>query len=131
MLTVVAALIKKDNKVLLGRRASGDQLSYDKWEFPGGKKDHKEDEFRAIEREFREEFNTDIKAIKFIDNVIYKYPKWTIDLRLIECKHIKGDYDLIDHTEINWVEFDDIKNYDLCPADKKLYEKLISKNFKV
>ncbi|NMA50338.1 MAG: (deoxy)nucleoside triphosphate pyrophosphohydrolase [Mollicutes bacterium] len=131
MFIVVAALIKKDNKILLGRRASGDALSYDKWEFPGGKKDYDEDEFIAVEREIEEEFNTKVKAIKYIDKVVYKYPKKIVDLRLYECEYISGEFDLIDHSEISWVAFEDIKNYDLCPADRALYDKLVSKGYKV
>ena len=34
---VVAALIEKDNKVLIAKRSTGDSNVYGKWEFPGGK----------------------------------------------------------------------------------------------
>ncbi len=34
---VVAALIKKNNNVLIARRSTGDENVLGKWEFPGGK----------------------------------------------------------------------------------------------
>ncbi len=37
MITVVAALIKKDNKFLIAKRATGYENVLGKWEFPGGK----------------------------------------------------------------------------------------------
>ena len=51
MIKVVAALIENDNKVLLARRSTGDINVLGKWEFPGGKVEQDEDEFKAIERE--------------------------------------------------------------------------------
>lgn len=37
MIKVVAALIIKENKVLIAKRSTGDLNVYGKWEFPGGK----------------------------------------------------------------------------------------------
>mgnify|MGYP004563800841 FL=1 len=45
MLKVVAALIEKDNKVLIARRSTGDPNIIGKWEFPGGKVELGENEF--------------------------------------------------------------------------------------
>ena len=37
MITVVAALIVRDNKALIAKRSTGDPNVFGKWEFPGGK----------------------------------------------------------------------------------------------
>ena len=37
MLKVVAALIRKDNKILIAKRSTGNKNVIGKWEFPGGK----------------------------------------------------------------------------------------------
>lgn len=63
MLKVVAALIINDGKVLIARRSTGDPNVLGKWEFPGGKVENGEDEFRAIEREMNEEFSVVVKNI--------------------------------------------------------------------
>ena len=122
MITVVAALIKKDNKYLIAKRSTGSEIVLGKWEFPGGKVKDNETEEQAIEREIKEEFEMDIKAIRFITNNIYEYPGKTIDLRLYECKYIAGEFYLHDHSEYKFVKKEDIIKYDLCPADIPISE---------
>lgn len=120
--TVVAALIKKDNKVLIAKRASGDPNVFGKWEFPGGKVEENESEFAAIERELFEEFEMKINAEKFLINNVCEYPTKIVDLRLYECSFIDGDFKLHDHSEYQWVDKKDLLNYDLAPADIPLAE---------
>lgn len=117
MVTVVAALIKKDGKYLIARRANGSEDAIGRWEFPGGKVEPGESEEHAIEREIKEEFEMDIKAVKYLTNNICEYPSKTIDLRLYECKYLSGDFHLHDHSEYKFVNKNEIINYDLCPAD--------------
>lgn len=117
MITVVAALIEKDNKVLLAKRSTGDPNVFGKWEFPGGKVENNEDELHAIEREINEEFELVIKAKEFIINNVCKYPNKTVDLRLYYCDYISGEFKLHDHSEYNWVDKRKLLDYDLAPAD--------------
>ena len=117
MITVVAALIKKDDKVLIANRATGDENTLGKWEFPGGKVEINESEECAIEREIKEEFDMDIKAQKFIINNVCEYPTRTIDLRLYECEYVSGEFKLHDHFEYAWVDIDKLFDYDLAKAD--------------
>ena len=117
MITVVAALIKKNNKYLIARRSTGSEEVMDKWEFPGGKVEKDETEEHAIEREIKEEFEMDIKALRFLTNNVCEYPSKTIDLRLYECKYLYGKFHLHDHSEFKYVGNDELMKYDLCPAD--------------
>jgi len=120
MITVVAALIEKDNKILIAKRSTGDPNVFDKWEFPGGKVELNEDEFHAIEREIYEEFELEIKAREFLVNKVYEYPNKTVDLRLYKCEYLKGEFKLLDHSEIAWVRKEQLLKYDLAPADISL-----------
>ena len=122
MITVVAALIVKNNKVLIAKRSTGDPNVFGKWEFPGGKVKENELEEHAIEREIKEEFEMNIKANKFLINNICEYPTKTIDLRLYECDYLSGEFHLHDHSEYKFVNKDEILKYDLCPADIPLAE---------
>lgn len=122
MITVVAALIVKDNKILIAKRSTGDPNVFGKWEFPGGKVKTNESEKQAIEREIKEEFEMDIKANNFLINSICEYPTKTIDLRLYECKYISGEFNLHDHSEYRFVTKEEILKFDLCPADIPLAE---------
>ena len=122
MITVVAALIKKDNKYLIAKRSTGDPNVLGKWEFPGGKLKDNESEMDAIEREIKEEFELDIKAKKFVINNVCEYPTKVVDLRLYECEYISGYFNLHDHSEYIFVDKADIITFDLCPADIPLAE---------
>ena len=122
MINVVAALIEQDKKILIAQRATGDSNVLGKWEFPGGKVQEGETEEHAIEREIKEEFEMDIKAIRFLTHNICEYPKKIIDLRLYECRYLSGEFHLHDHSEYQFVAKKQIGNYDLCPADIPLAE---------
>ncbi len=112
---VAAAIIKKGDRIFATQRGYGEFK--DGWEFPGGKVEKEESEEHAIEREIREEFEMDVKCIRFLVNNVCEYSSKTIDLRLYECKHISGEFNLHDHSEYRFVAKNEIINYDLCPAD--------------
>lgn len=122
MIKVVAALIEKDGKVLIAKRLTGDSTVYGKWEFPGGKVELNEDELTAIQREIFEEFEIKIKAKEFLINNVCEYPTRTIDLRLYSCEYISGEFKLLDHSQIAWVDKNELMYYDLAPADIPLAE---------
>lgn len=122
MIKVVAALIENDNKVLLARRSTGDINVFGKWEFPGGKVEQDENEFDAIEREIKEEFELVIKAKEFLINNVCKYPTKVVDLRLYKCDYVSGEFNLHDHSEYKWVDKEELLEYDLAPADIPLAE---------
>jgi len=122
MIKVVAALIKKEDKYLIAKRSTGSKEVMGKWEFPGGKVEPNETEENAIEREIKEEFEMNIKAIKFLTNNVCEYPSKTIDLRLYECEYLSGEFHLHDHSEYKFVKKENIIKYDLCPADIPLAE---------
>ena len=117
MLIVVAALIKKEDKILLARRSTGDVSVLGKWEFPGGKLNSGETEEQAVEREIFEEFELKVKATKFLTHTIYTDLLKTIDLKLYECQYLDGQICLHDHYEYQWVTKKDLLQFDLAPAD--------------
>ena len=117
MISVVAALIMKDNKILLAKRSTGDVNNLGKWEFPGGKVKNNETEKDALEREIKEEFELIVKAEYFLTNNICKYPNKEIDLKLYKCQYISGEFRLHDHSEYIFVKKEDLLNYDLSEAD--------------
>ena len=117
MIKVVAALIENDNKVLLARRSTGDINVLGKWEFPGGKVEKDENEFDAIEREIKDEFELTIKSKEFLINNVCEYPTKVVDLRLYKCDYVSGEFNLHDHSEYKWVDKEELLEYDLAPAD--------------
>ena len=125
-LNVVAGLIEKDGKYLIGKRLYGDETSIGKWEFPGGKIETNEEETAAIEREIKEEFNLNIKADRFVASVIHEYPKRVINLKLWHGNVVDDSFsmDEKDHDAYKWVTLEEIASYELCPADQELYDKI-------
>ena len=121
MITVLAALIIKEGKILIARRNSGNEEVIGKWEFPGGKLEKNETEEVGIEREIREELGIVIKANKYIMNNIFNYPNKSINLKLYECEYISGNINnLTSHSEYKYVKANELLKYDLCPADIEL-----------
>ncbi len=117
MVEVVAGLIYRDKKVLIAKRSTGDPNVLGKWEFPGGKVEPGETDEEALEREFKEEFELEIKVNKFLINNIYEYPTKIVNLKFYYCDYIAGDFKLHDHSEYKWVNIEYLTNYDLAPAD--------------
>ena len=117
MITVVAALIMKDDKILIARRSTGDERLLGKWEFPGGKVVSGENECQAIEREIKEEFELNIHAKSFLTNNVFHYPTKTVDLRLYSCEYVSGNFKLHDHSEYKYIDKNELLKYDLAPAD--------------
>ena len=120
MIKVVAALIMRDNKVLIARRSTGAENVMGKWKFLGGKVEQGEDEIHAIERKIEEEFELKIKANNFLINNVCSYPTKRIDLRLYDCEYVSGDFELHDHLEYKLVSKDELLSFDLVPADVPL-----------
>ena len=126
MLKVVCALIKKNNKVLIARRKTGDEYVLGKWEFPGGKVDLNEIDEDAIKREIKEELEIAVKAKSLIATTTHKYPSKVVELKLYECDYISGSIKLHDHTEYAWVSIDDLLFYDLAIADISLVKNIMN-----
>jgi 8-oxo-dGTP diphosphatase len=61
----VAAVISKDDKFLVCRRASHKSLP-GFWEFPGGKVESGESDPEALKREIQEELGVEIQVLEFI-----------------------------------------------------------------
>ena len=125
MKQVTAAIILKDNKVLIAQRAPEDNLA-GKWEFPGGKIEPRETPQECLNREIREELDVDIEVLDFFGESIHAYHSGTIKLMAFWCKWISGDFALKVHSHIAWVNRNELDLYDFAPADIPLVEKLKS-----
>lgn len=122
MKTVVAALIKKDGEYLLAKRSTGDPDLIGFWEFPGGKVEENETDEATLEREIIEEFNTVVKVGKLKATTMINDDT---ALKLYECAHELGAYQLHDHSEIVWLDsLDKMYGYDLAPPDLELLDQI-------
>jgi len=113
---VVAAIIKKNEKILIARRKKGKHLEL-KWEFPGGKVEDGESEENTLKRELFEEFGIKVKVHQFVTESFYDYEHIKINLRAYIVEHLEGDFNLLDHDKVLWINIEDQEKYDFAPAD--------------
>ena len=116
MIEVTAAIIEKDDKFLIARRAKGKHLA-GYWEFPGGKIEADETAEACLYRELNEEFQINVSVNNFVGESVYEYPNKKIILKAFTCKIISGEIQLTDHDKIEWITIDEIKQYNLAPDD--------------
>lgn len=123
MKEVTAAIILKENKILIAQRAPGENLA-GKWEFPGGKIEPGETPQECLKREIREEFDVDIEVLNYFGESIYDYSSGTIKLIAFWCQWIAGDFILKVHSQIAWLNPKELDQYDFAPADIPLVGQL-------
>ena len=116
VITVTAAVIEKNGKILIARRKAALRLG-GLWEFPGGKLEPEENPEECLRRELREEFGIDVEVGEFLVSHIHEYPHGTINLRSYRVHHLDGIFDLRDHDEVQWVEPKEFRKYEFAPAD--------------
>lgn len=122
---VVAAIIEKDGKILICRRAENKTRAL-KWEFPGGKIEPGETPERAVLRECREELDVDLCVKGEFMRVLHSYPDIEIQLTVFRTAIIGSDPRCIEHKEIRFVYPSELADFELCPADITVAEKIIS-----
>ncbi|OGY23885.1 MAG: hypothetical protein A2172_05115 [Candidatus Woykebacteria bacterium RBG_13_40_15] len=117
---VSAAIIFSGNKVLIAQRNRKSFMG-GKWEFPGGKVEKGETGEECLKREIFEEFRVEIKVGKLLTKVEYEYDGvMNVRLNPYFCKINKGTLKVLEHENVAWVLPNQLKNYDLVPADKEI-----------
>lgn len=122
---VVAAIIEKDGKILICRRAENKTRAL-KWEFPGGKIEPGETPEQAVLRECREELDVGLCVKGEFMRVLHSYPDIEIQLTVFRTAIIGSDPRCIEHKEIRFVYPSELADFELCPADITVAEKIIS-----
>lgn len=118
---VAAAIIKKDNKILIASRKTGEFAEM--FEFPGGKVEPGETSKQALIREIQEELETSINIDEFFMNVNYTYPTFILDMDCFICSLKDEQITLNVHDSIKWITLDQ-QDINWIPADIQIIEKL-------
>lgn len=118
---VVAAIIMKDNKILIAKRKKGEFAGM--YEFPGGKIEKNESGEEALIREIQEELEAPITIEQYFMNVNYQYPNFILDMDCYLCTLNDNHMKLNDHSMVKWINLDE-KNIDWIPADIQIIEEL-------
>ena len=121
-INVVAAIIKKENKVFIAKRGYGEFKG--KWEFPGGKIEPGETGEEAIVREIKEELRSTVKVIKFFGEINDMHGDRCFNVKFYICELVDGNLELTEHLASKWAEPKDIIASDFMEADKEILDKL-------
>ena len=57
-------------------------------------------------------------------DVVHEYPDLTVHLTLFHAAIAEGVPQKIEHNDIRWITVDEIDQYEFCPADEVILERL-------
>ena len=120
---VVAAIIKKEDKIFITRRSYGEFA--DMWEFPGGKIELGETRENALIREIKEELELYINKLEYLTTVDYDYPNFHLTMHCYICEICGGSLNLNAHNDAKWVSLAELSSQDWVPADIEVVRKLL------
>lgn len=113
---VVAAIIEKDDKILLAQRPPhADQPGM--WEFAGGKVEAGETQPQALIRELREELGIDAEPGVYVASHQREVSQRIIHLHAWHVPAWRGELTAHYHSALAWCSPEEALRYALAPAD--------------
>ncbi|HKM90013.1 MAG TPA: (deoxy)nucleoside triphosphate pyrophosphohydrolase [Candidatus Acidoferrales bacterium] len=124
-ITVVAAVIEKDGRILICQRRRGDRFEL-QWEFPGGKVQAGETPQQALVRELREELGVSAQIGGEMYRTRHRYPELDRELELLFFAATLGPEPLMNlaFEQVVWAERARLTDSDFLPADRELVFRL-------
>lgn len=123
---VVAAVIcdsvKDKQKIFATARGYGEFKG--QWEFPGGKLEEHETPQQALQREIKEELDTEIAVYDLIDTIEYDYPNFHLSMDCFWCETVSGKLILKEAEAAKWLSKEELDSVPWLPADSTLIEKI-------
>ena len=124
MTEVVAALVWDDDKFMICQRPAHKKRGL-LWEFVGGKVEAGESKEAALIRECREELDVEIEVKDIFMDVVHNYPDLLVHLTLFNSTIKEGTPKLLEHNDIKWITPEEIGDFEFCPADEEILERII------
>jgi 8-oxo-dGTP diphosphatase len=127
VLTVVAALIEFDGKLLVCQRRRGSRFEL-QWEFPGGKREEGETLEAALARELREELGVTARIGPEMHRLQHQYGESDAPFELVffAASAAPGDIQNLEFEQIEWREPKLLLGLNFLEADRDLIAKLAS-----
>lgn len=102
IINVVAAAIERDGKIFCAQRPEGKV-----WEvfgnFQVGKLEIGESPEQALIREIKEELNSEIEIVSYINEASYDYDFGTVVMKTYHAKLLSGNLELLEHQKFDLV----------------------------
>jgi len=120
MKQVVAALIVRENKILICQRTEAQAMPL-KWEFPGGKVERDEDLKDALHRELEEELGIDAVIGRKVAAIRHTYGSGaSLELYFYRVDEFENEIENRIFRDVRWVERKELPTYDFLEADVRL-----------
>lgn len=120
---VVAALIWENGRFMICQRPAHKARGL-LWEFVGGKVEPGESQQEALTRECKEELAVQVSVGDVFMEVVHEYPDITVRLTLFHAAITAGIPQKLEHQDIRWILPSEIPQYDFCPADVEILERI-------
>ena len=121
---VVAAVVTRDGKILIGQRKRNGRHPL-KWEFPGGKVEPGEDPRVALARELREELNVEAVIGEELDSYEVNYGDgFRLMLHFYRVTQFQGEPRNLDFEQIVWERPERLPDYDFLEGDVSFVAKV-------
>ena len=123
----VSAAIIHDNqgRIFATQRGYGDMKGG--WEFPGGKIEPGETPEAALQREIREELDTDIAIERLLKTVEWDYPTFHLTMHCYLCHVVSGALTLKEHEAARWLAANELDSVAWLPADRVVVDLIKTK----
>lgn len=122
---VVAALLFREDRVLIAKRAADDPLA-GFWEFPGGKIEDGESPQESLAREMLEEFQITVSVGDFFADSKHDYGRGVLQILAYWTQWTAGALTPQVHAEIAWALPEELEHFALLPADVPIAKKLLT-----
>lgn len=122
-LIVTAAIIQRDNQILITLRPPGSRHA-GLWEFPGGKLDDGESPQQGLARELREELDLPVAVGELFDAVYYEYDWGPVLILAYWARPLATTIRNLAVADHCWVSPEQLDSYPLLPADAPLVARL-------
>ncbi|HXS95869.1 MAG TPA: (deoxy)nucleoside triphosphate pyrophosphohydrolase [Candidatus Limnocylindrales bacterium] len=119
MIQVVAAIIEREGRILVGQRTA-EQSHPLKWEFPGGKLEAGESPGQALARELKEELDIDGAAGEELTRYEFTYPgkQQPIGLIFYRVRAFGGEPRNLIYREMRWAHPHELIEMDFVEGDR-------------
>ncbi len=125
LMVVVAAVVEREGRILIGQRKSGGKHPL-KWEFPGGKVELGEEPRAALARELREELAIAAEIGEQLDRYDVRYGDGPLtDLIFYRVTRFEGEPQNLDFEQITWELPRRLRDYDFLAGDIAFIGKLL------